>query len=49
MVREEEEERKSKERRKSFLRIFLPPRVCDQIAALTEGLSTDYALVWLFS
>ena len=50
MVREEEEEeeRKSKEKRKSFLGIFFPPRVCDQVAALAEGLSTDYALVRLF-
>ena len=45
---EEEEERKSKEKRKSFLGIFFPPRVCDQVAALAEGLSTDYALVRLF-
>ena len=29
--------------------ILVSPRVCDQVAALTEGLSTDYALVWLFT
>ena len=29
--------------------ILFSPRVCDQVAALTEGLSTDYALVWLFT
>ena len=33
---------------KKFLGIFFPPRVCDQVAALAEGLSTDYALVRLF-
>ena len=29
--------------------ILVLPRVCDQVAALTEGLSTDYALVRLFT
>ena len=29
--------------------ILFSPRVCDQVAALTEGLSTDYALVRLFT
>ena len=33
----------------NVLRKLVPPCVCDQVAALTEGLSTDYALVWLFT
>ena len=39
---------KEKERKKGE-KFSLPPRVCDQVAALAEGLATDDALVWLFS
>ena len=44
----EEKKEKVMEGQDMFLRIHVPPCVCDQIAALTERLSTDYALVRLF-
>ena len=47
MVRGEEKEKNKRRRRDMFLRILVPPGVCDQVAALAERLSTDNALVRL--
>ena len=44
----ERKRRKYKRRRRDmFLRILVPPGVCNQVAALAERLSTDNALVRL--